>query len=335
MGWKGDKDTNTMKVLFLTRDYTKRASAYTLYFPFWEALRKEGVRIWERDTLTPYGHSYDYDVLQGKEFEFEKFNTDWLNTFDWIVIENFFPFWFEDWNKITCKKALICEDLHGFFPDYLRKIQEKIDIDAFFTRYYYPFVNNILGKKFPVVPVFWLPHIADPKIFFPRSQQFEVLFTGTTGGCYELRDRIVDALAPKPYFRKTERKPNYKMAWPYGYDYAGLVGEAKISFATGSTYNYMVGKYFEIIASGTLLIANKLPEMLAAGFKEDINYVEIDWNISKNEIVDTVEYYLKNDNEREQIAHAGLKLAAKHTPEIRAKQLMENLNVTDSYNRVK
>jgi spore maturation protein CgeB len=87
----------------------------------------------------------------------------------------------------------------------------------------------------------------------------------------------------------------------------------------------MIAKYFEIIASGTLLIANTIPELKMAGFEPNVNYVELDWNCSKNDIIELVEYYLNNDEEREMIIKNALELSKNHTPEIRAKQIGEAL----------
>jgi hypothetical protein len=308
-----------MKILFLTRDYKSRSDAYTLYFPLWKALRNENVTVFERDTLK-YGHTYEPKILKGHVFDVEKLDYDWVNIFDWVIVENFFPYWFEDWDKIQCKKALILEDIHDYCIKYVNLIRKKTNIDIYLTHYLYPYIRDYNHK-----PYFWFPHCASSEIFYPRKKTIDVLFTGTVGGCYELRDKIVLALKDKPYFKRIKRRINREMAYPYGMDYGELLGSAKISFATSSTYKYMIAKYFEIIASGTLLIANTIPELKMAGFEPNVNYVELDWNCSKNDIIELVEYYLNHDEEREMIIKNALELSKNHTPEIRAKQIGEAL----------
>lgn len=307
-------------ILFLTRDYKDRSDAYTLYFPLWEALRNSGVVVYERNTTERYGHTYEPRILKGEKFDVPKLDTGWISSFDWVVVENFFPYWFEDWDKIKCKKALILEDMHGYGRTYVDGIKKKTDIDLYLTHYYYPFIEDINEKPFK-----WFPHCASHDIFYPRKKMMDVLFTGASGGCYELRDKILSALSDKSYFKQISRPLNREMKYPYGSDYGDLIGSAKISFATSSTFRYMVAKYFEIIASGTLLIANTIPELKMAGFEPDVNYVEIDWNCSQDDIINKVEYYLSNENERQKIVNNALELSKKHTPEVRAKQLKDYL----------
>jgi len=74
----------------------------------------------------------------------------------------------------------------------------------------------------------------------------------------------------KDFDRKTEL--GYKTRDLYAEEINKYCG----TIATCSTEKYVIAKYFEIPAAGSLLIANKCNDLVELGFKEDVHYVEID-----------------------------------------------------------
>jgi spore maturation protein CgeB len=79
----------------------------------------------------------------------------------------------------------------------------------------------------------------------------------------------------------------------------------------------------EIPAARSLLMSPWFSDLGRMGFIPGVNMVTFD----KYDLVEKVEYYLRNNDERERIAQAGHKLILEnHTDEIRAQQLLRILH---------
>jgi len=86
-----------MNILFLTRDYSNRTDAYTLYLPFHKELNKRGVDVVVIEAHKLYGDKYEPDILNGKVITQNQLDVEMINdTYDVIVGENFFPYFYEN-----------------------------------------------------------------------------------------------------------------------------------------------------------------------------------------------------------------------------------------------
>jgi hypothetical protein len=312
-----------MKILYLTRDYTQRASAYSLVFPLERALKATGkVEIIARDTHKKYGRNYDVEVLDGKIFDVPKLDYKKVNEYDFMFFENLFPYWFEDWDKIDIPIILGLEDLHGYVPGFLDEVFGRIDVKAIFTKYYTPYLSRY-GKKYEV-PLFHWPHCAgDIHKDYGLKKEWGALHIGTMGGDYKLRSQIYETLYDKPYFRRIERQPNAlgPSAWPIGEDYARELNKAKIVFNCSSRYQYVVAKFFEIPACRSLMICDYPPDLDRLGFIPDLHYVPVYPAVG---IEKTVDYWLRNDKKRQEVTDAGYEYIHKeHMAENRAEEFIQ------------
>lgn len=296
-----------MRILYITKDYGERPSAYTLYFPFLDALRAAGVGFIEVDTLGMYGHSYESGVLSGKSYHMPKvLDPEYINDeFDIIVSCNYFPFMFEDWDKIKIPRVMIQEDLHGphdAADPYVDLVAQRIGYDAIFAKYYDAFLAR--HDEYDDVPYYHLPHCMSNKVHkdYGQEKTYEFLMTGTVGGCYVLRDLVLDKLKDKGYFHRIERFNYREMRWPTGVDYCKELNKAWMSLSTTSTYNYTIAKFFEIPACGTALVGNYIPELGRLGFIPGENYIRIE---NDYDIAGIVEHWLSNKEDLKQIIKAG------------------------------
>jgi len=110
--------------------------------------------------------------------------------------------------------------------------------------------------------------------------------------------------------------------WLVGEDYAKTVAQSKIFIFGSSIFRYPLTKYMEGMMSGSLVMADEPWHAEECHFKDGWNYVKI----NENNWQEKLEYYLKNDRERETIAQRGYETAMKyHTTNIRAKQFIDIL----------
>ncbi len=104
--------------------------------------------------------------------------------------------------------------------------------------------------------------------------------------------------------------------------YADALRRTKLVALCGSVFNIAVGKYFEAMASGCLVLAPVPHDAELLGFKPGVNMVEI----GSDDFPDKIRYYLSHDAEREAIARRAAELChRRHTAGARAAQLAEKI----------
>jgi len=105
-------------------------------------------------------------------------------------------------------------------------------------------------------------------------------------------------------------------------EFARHINESRICITGSSSYKYLVQKYYEVTACGTLLMADMCMDAEYQGFIPGETFVEI----SADDVVKKVEYYLNNPGEAQRISQNGRDLILqRHTHDIRARELMEVL----------
>lgn len=104
--------------------------------------------------------------------------------------------------------------------------------------------------------------------------------------------------------------------------YAGELRRTKLVATCGSVFNIAVGKYFEAMACGCLLLAPLPHDADLLGFRSGYNMVEI----GPSDYADKILYYLTHDAERETIARRGAEFChRRHSAGVRAAELVERL----------
>jgi hypothetical protein len=311
-----------MKVLFLTRDYSKRTDAYTLYLPFQQMLKHSGVDVINVDAFVMYGDSYEPDILNGKIIKQNVLNPDYINDkYDIVVGENFFPYFYEDWDSIQAKRVIWLEDIHGYCPKWLEMVKNRIGLDGIFTHYLHAFHENYDEEN-----VYHLPHSISPSVHkdYELEKTYHSLLTGAIGeSVYPLRWKIFKELENKEYFKRIERPQNrldkYPDSHPYGSKYCKHLNMSVMSFASTSIFKYTIAKLFEIPACNSLLLSDFIPEMKELGFIPNENFIEIDMDTDINELIMSL-----SSEHIQNVTKKGYEFVHKnHSVKVRCEQFLE------------
>ena len=190
------------------------------------------------------------------------------------------------------------------------------------------------------IPFFHMPPCTNPEIYKPIAgkKQFDASFFGANIQLYYplrqlmwielplLAERegwktlIRDAPPGKALNRSKSRLA--REGHFVGEKYATALALSKVFLFGTSVFKYPLMKFYEGMACGTCVMAD-IP--LSA---EELHLIP-DWNfvsIDKSNWKEKLKYYLKHDNEREEIAQRGYEMVMKHhTAEVRAKQLLRFL----------
>lgn len=138
-------------------------------------------------------------------------------------------------------------------------------------------------------------------LFKPMKKDIDVSFLGQISSYRDYRKEYIDFLKIKKVkglFATSERSEQKTHA-----DYAKIMGRSKIgiNFSYSTDMHQLKGRVFETLLSGALLLemANEQTAML---FNEGVEYVEF---VNKNDLLDKINYYLKNEEQRLEIAKNG------------------------------
>lgn len=165
----------------------------------------------------------------------------------------------------------------------------------------------------------WVPVACDPdlhkKYYLPKI--YDVVFVGTTNPKdYPERVRLLKLIG---------EKFNLKVfSGIYGEEMTKIYSQAKIVF-NKSVRGDLNSRVFEALSSGSLLLTDRLkPEAgLEELFQDKKHLVLYD---NENDLLEKIDYYLKSETEREEIAYNGHKEAlAKHTYEHRAEEMLKRV----------
>jgi spore maturation protein CgeB len=175
----------------------------------------------------------------------------------------------------------------------------------------------------------WLPWSVDTSVFrdYGFKRKYDVTFLGSVNPYYPLRQRILETLSKIPNINFfTKKHPGQWGLNPRKHlireKYAKVITQSKILIFGTSILNYPVSKFFEGMACNTLVMAPMPLDGEDLHFHPGFNFVEI----NKENFVEKIKYYLRHENERQEIAKRGVETVKRyHTVEIRAKQLVDYL----------
>lgn len=229
-------------------------------------------------------------------------------------------------NEVDIPKGILFHDVQrekGPFTDYVNENH----IDLVFAHYRDAFLTFFpkFSDRFR-----WLPNHVYKLIFYKYELErtIDYLMMGKVSDLYPLRTAIFDQMKTMEGF-VSYGHPGYK--WFSENDsklkfvdenYAKEISRAKMFLTCGSKYHFAVGKYFEVPACETLLLAADFPELRDLGFTDKETFVKID----QNNFLKRAQYYLKHEKERVQISRNGYKLIrSRHTTDIRVREFADEL----------
>lgn len=298
-----------LKLLFITRDYSKSVDLGHLY------LSEELAKITD---LTLWHTSGNIHTIL-KRLKIKP---------DFILINEY-----GERRKPVIKGLSTLKIPYGIYMHDLqhtikerKKSMHSDRVQYIFSIYRDKFYHWFPEKKNKMV---WFPYHINPNVFkdYDLPKDIDMLVIGAVSKLeYPLRYKIIEIMRNRSDF-VYHSHPGYRdMKEPqkfyFGEKYAREINRAKIFFTCQSIYTYPVRKYYEVLASNTLLLAPSSQELTDLGFIPGVHYVEI----NEHDFKQKAEYYLKNEEERLKIAMQGYQMVHQnHTTAIRARQLVTKI----------
>ncbi len=247
--------------------------------------------------------------------------------YDTLALRGFDMRWLE------CKKYIFADDLH-WWSDVMR--QRKLVTFAFCHAVLATY-GYVWEKFYPALAgfkqVIWVPHSASPDFLVPYNSDPEnsILLSGAVSAHYPLRQQMKLLHERGVYAVAYHQHPGYHCGHDYeqkngdvGRSYAERINRHRAAFTDSLSFNYVVAKYFEIPATGALLLADEAVggPLERLGFIKDVHYLPV----SKENLEERVRYVLdeRNRAEVDEIRRRGQELVwARHKTTERARQINE------------
>ncbi len=240
---------------------------------------------------------------------------------------------FSDFFSFNTKKYIIADDIH---KEYERKKENYFEyFDKIFVTYKTPFLN--LYPHIDHFKVVWYPHFFTPDydLSFNIKPKNYVLLSGRLGLIYPLRKYLFKLssgiLKGKITYIKHPNSSNLDYdnidrRTFIGPKYARAINDKLCGFVDCAKSNYVLAKYFEIPATGSLLLAEKPigDKLEDLGFIDGENYI----SVNKENIIDKINYILdpNNRDEIDKIRKNGqIMVKEKHSLKIRTNELISSL----------
>lgn len=232
--------------------------------------------------------------------------------------------------RLNCKKSILADDLHCR----TRRMKQGKTLgfalcDTVLSTYGY-----IWPKFFPqfrcTKKVVWVPHSASQDFMLPYNAvpDNSILLSGAISSHYPLRQQMMRLHSERAYSITYHGHPGYHCGFNYeadeniGRGYAKKINNCRAGFTDSAKYKYVVAKYFEIPATGALLLADDAVSgpLKKLGFIENQHYVS--W--SRGNLEEKIRYVLDGNNQEEldEIRRRGQALVwEKHKTSDRARQI--------------
>jgi Glycosyl transferases group 1 len=219
---------------------------------------------------------------------------------------------------IGCRECVFVDDLH-WRDDADREVKSLglslcdtiLSTYAYIFDDYYPELRN--RKK-----IVWAPHSASPDFVLPFNDrpQNAVLLSGAVNEHYPLRQRMKKLRDDGRYPIRLHEHPGYAAAYDYetdervGAGYARIIHQYKVAFTDAAWLRYVVAKYFEIPATGALLLADGAvrEQLNELGLLENVHYIAA----SAKNLEEQIQYVLDpiHDEEINAIRRRGQELVS-------------------------
>jgi hypothetical protein len=235
-------------------------------------------------------------------------------------------------DRLDCRKAILADDLHWWNEAMrLRKLIAFGVCDTVLSTYAYNwdrFYPELAGIKKPE----WVPHSAAPEFMLAYNPHPEnsILLSGVIDTHYPLREQMKQLQTQGCYAIKHHPHPGYHYSFDHltdtnvGRAYAEIINKHRVGFTDSGVYQYVVAKYFEIPATGALLLADDAVRapLKELGFIENVHY----FAVSSENCEEQVRYVLDESNREEldEIRRCGQQLVwEKHKTSDRARRIDE------------
>lgn len=212
-----------------------------------------------------------------------------LHSFDKSLIE-----------RIVDSSSLVFVTYKSYFDLKFREFSEKV---FFFPLYFAPYerYSKLKPMKDPILKCLITGH-SNPKVYPVRHElKLKIKQNKNLWNLFDV------ARHPRWSKNKVPLK-EYELAPVINESYAKLLNRYFCSLATDSKYRYGLAKYFEIPASGCLLLAIETDDIQAVGFRPWVHFVPVE----RNNIVERVGEVIKNPEGYTDIRQQGREFVLKN-----------------------
>ena len=133
--------------------------------------------------------------------------------------------------------------------------------------------------------VVWVPHAASPEFLLPLNESAEnvIFLSGMINHYYPLRQRL-KSLADEAELHIVEHphpgyqcQHNHDSSGVVGAGYARRINASRAAFTDASKFHYLLAKFFEIPATGSLLLGDAAVEedLSRLGFCQRVHYIPV------------------------------------------------------------
>jgi hypothetical protein len=186
---------------------------------------------------------------------------------------------------LDCPKAIFADDLHGRAEEErYTKMAAFLACDVVLSTYADRF-EEVFPEVCRLNQVYWVPHSASPEFLIPwnTSAEDSILLSGAINDHYPFRQAAKTLYSAARHAIAYHPHPGYHCGYDHSHDprvgpgYARMLNHHLAAFADGARYHYLVAKFFEIPATGTLLLADRtmVPSLRRLGFAEGEHYLSV------------------------------------------------------------
>jgi hypothetical protein len=217
---------------------------------------------------------------------------------------------------LDCHKCLFADDLHwGWREEGQNKFLCYSMCDTILSPYAYLF-ERFYPQLSGIKQVVWIPHSASPDFMLPYNTHPEnaILLSGCLEYHYPFRQQMKRLHAEQSYAIAYHPHPGYGCNYDYdkdgdvGHGYAAKINNYRVGFTDSTRYKYVVAKYFEIPATGALLLADDAVagQLKELAMRENSHYLPV----SSADLEEKIQYVLdeKNHEELDEIRRRGQQL---------------------------
>jgi hypothetical protein len=232
--------------------------------------------------------------------------------------------------RLSCRKAILADDLHWWDAGMrMRKTVGFALCETVISTVGYAW-NRLYPEFAGTKKVVWVPHSASPDFMVPYNPKPEnaIFVSGAYGNYYPLRDRIRELSHEGAYAIVCQDHPGYYTGYDYdrneavGHGYARKINQYRAGFTDSSKFHYVLAKYFEIPATGALLVGDDSVSgpLRQIGFIENEHYLAV----SSANLEEKIRFVLdeRNHAQLDQIRRRGQELVwDRHKSIDRARQI--------------
>jgi hypothetical protein len=207
-----------------------------------------------------------------------------------------------DIQNLRSRKVILADDLHWWNDTHRQKRAVAFAVcDLVLATCAYQwdeFYPEFAGSK----QVAWVPHSASPDFLVPYNSHpaNSIFVSGAAGAFYPLREQMWVLHGQRANGLVCQGHPGYYTGYDHEHDgdvgrgYAMKINSYRAAFTDSSIYRYVVAKYFEIPATGALLLADDSVSgpLRQLGFVEYEHYLPV----AENNLEERIRFVLAERN---------------------------------------